>query len=85
MRIFWKIILKLFKFDRSLGDHFLYFSSAYLKTQNMIQFCAEDSRDFWKVYYSNERPYFLAFFPYNKNYTPYLLEVTSSVLCEVKK
>lgn len=51
----------------------------------MIQFCAEDSRDFWKVYYSNERPYFLAFFPYNKNYTPYLLEVTSSVLCEVKK
>lgn len=48
----------------SLLDHYVYFASAVEKVENQIKDCAEDKRDFWKIFYINERQVLFTILPY---------------------
>lgn len=48
----------------SLLDHYVYFASAVEKVENQIKDCDEDKRDFWKIFYINERQVLFMMLPY---------------------
>lgn len=70
---FWKEIY----FTRLFSvEYVIYFYGSWYKTSDMIVKCEESSKDFWRIFYSNERPFFLSYFNYNKYYSPVLLQVS---------
>lgn len=48
----------------SLLDHYVYFASAAEKVENQMKDCDEDKRDFWKIFYTNERQVLFQILPY---------------------
>ena len=53
-------------------DHYIYFLSAVEKVENVIRDCEEHQRDFWKIFYVNERQVLFTIFPYYAWQIPFL-------------
>lgn len=56
----------------ALLDHYIYFISAVSKVENEINSCDETKRDFWKIFYVNERQVFFTVLPYYSWQIPFL-------------
>jgi Trehalose receptor len=56
----------------ALLDHYVYFISAVEKTEIEIKDCDETKRDFWKIFYVNERQVFFTVFPFKHWQIPFL-------------
>lgn len=56
----------------ALLDHYIYFISAVEKVTEQIKSCDEIKRDFWKIFYINERQVFFTILPYYRWQIPFL-------------
>lgn len=56
----------------SLLDHYVYFISAVEKVEYEMKDCDEHKRDFWKIFYINERQVFFSILPYYAWQIPFL-------------
>lgn len=56
----------------ALLDHYIYFISAVEKVEKEIKGCEENQRDFWKIFYVNERQVLFTIFPYHAWQIPFL-------------
>lgn len=56
----------------ALLDHYIYFISAVKKVEDQISSCDESKRDFWKIFYVNERQVFFTVLPYHAWMIPFL-------------
>lgn len=69
----WKFqLLALAIIMLSLLDHYVYFISAVEKVEDQIKDCDETKRDFWKIFYVNERQVFFTILPYYSWQIPFL-------------
>lgn len=53
-------------------DHYIYFISAVEKVEIQIKDCETTKRDFWKIFYVNERQVFFTILPYQSWQIPFL-------------
>lgn len=55
-----------------LMDHYIYFVSAVEKTHEQLKKCDEGKKDFWKIFYVNERQVLYTLIPYYSWQIPFL-------------
>lgn len=65
-------LMTVFIITLALLDHYIYFKSAVEKTEIQIKGCDETKRDFWKIFYVNERQVFFTVIPYESWQIPIL-------------
>jgi hypothetical protein len=63
-------------------DYYINFYASYLENIGIVEHC--ESKDFWRIFYANKRPFLLSVVPYSVYIIP-LMEVNFQIISYVSK